>query len=214
MISKGMGYVQGRDQRAGVKLGAHLRYIQYRAQPQRDPEIPMSEDTPTTDERALFSATQDDVTWREAKADVLAHGSQAVAYHKIVLSPSDREREGLGDDAAEWRSWTREVMADLAAEKGGDLTWYAGYHTNTDHPHVHVVVGGGQVDPETGEHRPVRIDLEDYGRLTTFGQEHVDLELIDLTHDVLEQSMAWEMDRDPAEPDRGHGIDIGDRADD
>src|SRR5260370_38984935 len=96
----------------------------------------------------MFSKDDDQVNRREAVDDVLEQTSNSVSYHKIVLSPGDEEP---GQDC---REWTRAVMADLEAEQGKDLHWYAVRHSNTGHEHIHLVVGGAGEDTATGHDEP------------------------------------------------------------
>ncbi len=173
MISRGTGYIKGADGRAGTKLGAHINYISHRAGEDKE-----------TGGREIFGKDADQVDRHEAKEDIEAHGDAHVAYHKMVLSPSDEEREGIGDDLDAWKTWTREVMSDLEDMKGQELTWYATFHDNTDNPHVHVVMAGSGTDLESGEDRTVKMFREDYRALDEFGQDHGHFEHNDMVNEI------------------------------
>lgn len=60
-------------------------------------------------------------------------------FYRLVLSPGTDAEPG-GD----LKSWIRDVMAELEAQQGSQLTWaayeHAGDDAHSDHAHVHVVV--------------------------------------------------------------------------
>ncbi len=128
---------------------------------------------------------------RDAVNDVMDHTSRSVSYHKIVLSPSDDE------PIQDWREWTRDVMADLEAEQGKELHWYAVHHTNTEHEHVHVVIAGAGEDFEIGQEEAVKLYPQDYQLLRESGHEHSDHDFYHQLDDLLK-----ELDR---QDDVGHG---------
>ena len=168
MISRGTGYVSGRHPRAHQRLVAHVKYLRYRTGIDRG-------------ERTYFSATRDDVKRQDVTHDIAAHGDAFVAYHKMVLSPDAEERASIGDD---WQLWTREVMHDLEARKGLQMTWYAMYHNNTDNPHVHVILAGEGID-DAGDAATVRLFREDYMALDRFGYERAEVEFTRLAREVV-----------------------------
>ena len=102
--------------------------------------------------------------------EVMDHTSTSVNYHKIVLSPDEKE------PVADWREWTREVMDDLQEKQGRELHWYAVNHDNTDNPHVHVVLAGAGENLETGKTEPVKMYTQDYQLLRESGHEHSEYE--------------------------------------
>jgi len=155
MIARGR-FVRGNAAHSAAHLNAHLRYVEHRSR----------EVNETREDRYLFSKDNDHVERQEAQDDVMNHTNASVHYHKIVLSPADDE------PIEDWREWTREVMSDLEDAQGKELHWYAVYHQNTDHPHVHVVLAGEGEDRETGEQEPVRLYKEDYQLLRESGREH------------------------------------------
>src|SRR2546425_1223984 len=151
MIAKGR-YIKGgaaNSASAAGHLNSHLKYLEHRSR----------EDQESREDRSIFSKGDDAVEHRDAVNDVMEHSSYSVSYHKIVLSPSDDE------PVQDWREWTREVMADLEAEQGIDLHWYAVHHSNTEHEHVHVVIAGAGENWETGHEEAVKLYPEDYQML-------------------------------------------------
>ena len=156
MIIKGR-FVRGSREKSAKHLAAHMRYIEHRS---RDEQLEHRED------RYLFSKESDQVDREEAVSDVMDHTSTSVNYHKIVLSPGPDEP--IGD----YRKWVRDVMHDLEEEQGKDLHWYASYHANTDHPHVHVILAGSGENLETGEAEPVKLYKDDYQHFRESAIEH------------------------------------------
>lgn len=173
MIAKGRYVKGGTANRASAAshLGAHLKYLEHRS---RD-ELESRED------RSIFSKQEDHVDRRDAVDDVMEHTSHRVSYHKIVLSPGEDE------PVQDWREWTREVMADLEAEQGKDLHWYAVHHSNTDHEHVHVVVAGAGEDIETGREEAVKLYPQDYQQLRESGHEHSDHDFYYRLEDLIKE---------------------------
>lgn len=92
------------------------------------------------------------------------HTSSQVGYHKIVLSPSKEEV------ITDWHEWTRSIMRDLEEYKGQTLHWYAVKHSNTDDPHVHVVLAGSGEHNSTGRPKAVKLYSQDYAFLRERGQ--------------------------------------------
>src|SRR5260370_36777345 len=115
---------------AASHLNAHLKYLEHRSRDEQE----------SREDRSIFSKYDDQVNRREAVDDVLEHTSHSVSYHKIVLSPGDDE------PVQDWREWTREVMADLQAEQGKDLHWYAVRPSNTETAHIHPLAAGAVED--------------------------------------------------------------------
>lgn len=104
---------------AGLK--GNLRYYQTRPDP-----------TGARQQRPGFDAERDDLERAEAYK-MVEDSTQTYAY-RIVLSPGD----DLEPD--EMRAWTREVLADLEAQRGQHLIWVAYVHDHPEHPHVHAIV--------------------------------------------------------------------------
>ena len=159
MITRGTGYVKGSHPKMQAQLREHIRYLEHR---ERGEEA-----------RTVFGKDDDQVSRGEAMKDIAAHGDRYVAYHKIVLSPSAEEREGIID----WQQWTRDVMKDFAERKDMDLTWYAVKHDNTDDPHVHIVLAGSGTRAD-GETATVKMYPKDFQALRDIGRDCSEVEQI------------------------------------
>ena len=159
MIAKGSGYVRGNRDVSRARLVSHLKYIEHRS---RESSLE------SRDDRRIFSKDQDVVKRRDAVNDVMDHTSTSVNFHKVVLSPGEDE------PVTDWRAWTRQVMQDLEEAQDKELHWYAVYHSNTEHPHVHVVVAGAGYNQEKDREEPVKLYTKDYELLRESGREHSD----------------------------------------
>ncbi len=89
--------------------------------------------------RALFDAAGDVADQATARAALTTAIGPKVVFHRVILSPGPRS--GLAR-VADLQAWTRLVLLDLRWELGQRLVWVAAAHTNTDDPHVHVLIGG------------------------------------------------------------------------
>lgn len=63
-------------------------------------------------------------------------------HFRFIVSPEDAA------DLGDLRTFTREVMRDVAQDLGTGLDWVAVDHWNTDNPHVHVLVRGRADDDQ------------------------------------------------------------------
>ncbi|WP_167105455.1 relaxase/mobilization nuclease domain-containing protein [Sphingomonas oligoaromativorans] len=80
----------------------------------------------------LFDARSD-----AADGDSFADRSGDDRHHfRFIVSPEDAA------DLADLKTFTRELMADVARDLGTGLEWVAVDHWNTDNPHVHILVRG------------------------------------------------------------------------
>ncbi|MDR6849936.1 MULTISPECIES: DUF3363 domain-containing protein [Alphaproteobacteria] len=78
-----------------------------------------------------------DVRSDHADGDSFAGRCEDDRHHfRFIVSPED------AGDLADLRTFTRELMADVARDLGTELDWVAVDHWNTDNPHVHVLVRG------------------------------------------------------------------------
>jgi len=154
------------------KARAHINYIQYREGEDRG-----------KGPRQFFNEEKEPILGRDIKEKLLEQERNGVTMHKIILSP--------GVQSAELKDYTREMMDQLEREKGQKLDWYGIEHRNTDHPHVHVVVMGK--DLEGGR---VRLDLNDMKELRQWGNRYLERE------HQLERYLDREIDRLLKEPER------------
>lgn len=82
----------------------------------------------------------DGVDLKEAMSE-LEHYTGNVWTHIISLKREDAERLGY-DNARAWRNLLRAHRSDIAAAMNippGDFRWYAAYHDEGAHPHVHMM---------------------------------------------------------------------------
>ena len=129
---------------------AHVKYIQHR--PGEDRE---------KGGREMFNETDEKLDPKALRKAIRELGNSKVVVHKITLAPEISP----GDKKA----FTREVMDQLAREKGLDLKWVAVEHNNTDHHHIHVVVLG-----EDKQGKEVRIDKRDYPKMKEWGDRYLE----------------------------------------
>ncbi len=171
MIIKGQ-FVRGNREKTAKHLAAHFRYIEHRS---RDEQHEDRED------RRLFSKESDQVDREEAVSDVMDHTSTSVNYHKIVLSP------GPDEPVEDYHQWVRDVMHDLEEHQGRNLHWHASLHSNTDHPHVHLILAGSGENLETGEAEPVKLYKDDYQHLRESAIDHSERDWYLQISDALEE---------------------------
>lgn len=105
------------------KALAHVKYIQHRPGPDREPGG-----------REMFNDREDGLDAREMRKAIKELGDSQVVVHKLMLAPEINPQDK--------KAFTREVMANLSQEMGRDLQWFAVEHNNTEHHHIHVVVLG------------------------------------------------------------------------
>jgi type IV secretory pathway VirD2 relaxase len=87
-------------------------------------------------EARMFDATSDAVDER-----AFAERCRDDRHHfRFIISPEDAAE--LGD----LRTFTRELMTDVAQDLGTKLDWIAVDHWNTDNPHIHVLIRGRAED--------------------------------------------------------------------
>jgi hypothetical protein len=91
------------------------------------------------DTRVLFGSRGDVADQAAARAILTAAIGPKVVFHRVILSPGPRSRLARTIDL---HAWTRAILMDLGHELHQRLAWVAAVHTNTDTPHVHVLIGG------------------------------------------------------------------------
>ncbi|MBY0552838.1 MAG: hypothetical protein K2W95_36480 [Candidatus Obscuribacterales bacterium] len=129
---------------------AHVKYIQHRPGPDR-----------AEGGRELFNDTDDNLDGKSVRRAIRAQEENKVVAHKLTLAP-----EITPEDK---KAFTREIMQQLSSDKGLDLDWVATAHTNTDHPHIHVVVLGKDKNGAD-----VRFGKDDYNKIKEFGDRYLE----------------------------------------
>ncbi len=148
IAGRGRG-AQGKVVAIGKAL-AHVKYIQYRPGPDREPGG-----------RELFNESEERVNAKEMRKLIKEMGGSRVVVHKLTLAPEINPEDK--------KAFTREVMEQLGRDKGMDLQWFATEHNNTDHHHIHVVVLGRDKDGTE-----VRIDLRDIDKVKEYGDRFLE----------------------------------------
>ncbi|MGH6634405.1 MAG: DUF3363 domain-containing protein, partial [Sphingopyxis sp.] len=88
----------------------------------------------TRDDRA---ASMFDGDGDAADRDAFAARCEGDRHHfRFIVSPEDAA------DLDDLRSFTRDLMKDMATDLGTSLDWVAVDHWNTDNPHIHILVRG------------------------------------------------------------------------
>lgn len=85
---------------------------------------------------SMFDAHSD-----QASGDAFAGRCTDDRHHfRFIVSPED------ASELADLKTFTRELLGDMARDLGTPLDWVAVDHWNTDNPHVHVLVRGVAAD--------------------------------------------------------------------
>lgn len=85
---------------------------------------------------AMFDARSE-----TADREAFAERCEGDRHHfRFIVSPED------AGEMQDLRTFTRELMGDMARDLGAELDWVAVDHWNTDNPHVHVLVRGRASD--------------------------------------------------------------------
>ena len=96
----------------------------------------------------LFS-DDDRIDLNEALAGLSAHDGNVYTF---ILSLRREDAARLGyDNAAAWQSLVKEHRNEIAEAlkiPSDELHWYAAFHNESHHPHIHMMVYGD--DPKTG----------------------------------------------------------------
>lgn len=136
----------------------------------------------------LFDGGSDDVD-----GDAFAERCEDDRHHfRFIVSPED------ASDLEDIRTFTRELMDDMAHDLGSKLDWVAVDHWNTDNPHVHILVRGKAAD---GQDLVIDRDYIRVG-LRARAEERVTIELGPRSEREIEQSIGREV-----EAERWTGLD-------
>ena len=129
---------------------AHVKYIQHRPGEDRQDSG-----------REMFDDERDNLDSKAFRKAIRDSRDSKVVVHKITLAPEINPEDK--------KAFTREVMSQLARDKGLDLKWVGVAHANTDHEHIHVVLLGKDKNG-----RDVRIDKKDYDRIKQYGDRYLE----------------------------------------
>ncbi|MDB5577742.1 MAG: hypothetical protein JWR80_2918 [Bradyrhizobium sp.] len=173
--------------------------MRYRAAPLARHIGYLQRDGVTRDGRdaAMFDSGSD-----EADIDGFAQRCDDDRHHfRFIVSPED------GGDMADLRSFTRELMDDVARDLDTRLDWIAIDHWNTDNPHIHILVRGVADDG-----RDLVID-RDYIRtgMRARAEERVTLELGQRSELDMANSLSREVEAERWTSLDRSLVEIGDR---
>lgn len=100
----------------------------------------------------LFSAGEEKLSLSKVAREVAAH--EGIVWTNI-LSLTRKDAERLGYDRAEaWQNLLRantHRMAEAMKIPAGDLIWYAAFHNEAHHPHIHMVAYSKGKEPYLSE---------------------------------------------------------------
>lgn len=100
----------------------------------------------------LFHAGETPLALSKVAREVAAH--EGIVWTNI-LSITRKDAERLGYDRAEaWRTLLKantHIMADAMKIPAGDLIWYAAFHNEAHHPHIHMVAYSKGKEPYLSE---------------------------------------------------------------
>ncbi|MDX2105897.1 MAG: hypothetical protein SFY67_05790 [Candidatus Melainabacteria bacterium] len=127
-----------------------MKYIQHRPGEDKEP-----------DGRKFFDETEENLDGRDLRKAIRELEDSKVVLHKLTLAPEI--------DPQDKKAYTREIMQQLAEEKGQDLRWVAVEHNNTAHHHVHVVILG-----KDNNGKDVRIGKDDYSKMREWSDRYLE----------------------------------------
>ena len=100
----------------------------------------------------LFSAGEEKIFLSKVAREVAAH--EGIVWTNI-LSITRKDAERLGYETGEaWRTLLKantHLMADAMKIPAGDLIWYAAFHNEAHHPHIHMVAYSKGKEPYLSE---------------------------------------------------------------
>lgn len=129
--------------REGVVIDKRENYVGY---------IAMRPGAEKRGAHGLFSAGEEKIFLSKVAREVAAH--EGIVWTNI-LSITRKDAERLGYDRAEaWQNLLRantHLMAEAMKIPAGDLIWYAAFHNEAHHPHIHMVAYSKGKEPYLSE---------------------------------------------------------------
>lgn len=129
--------------REGVVIDKRENYVGY---------IAMRPGAEKRGAHGLFHAEETPLALSKVAREVAAH--EGIVWTNI-LSITRKDAERLGYDSAEaWRTLLKantHLMADAMKIPAGDLIWYAAFHNEAHHPHIHMVAYSKGKEPYLSE---------------------------------------------------------------
>ncbi|HLM59635.1 MAG TPA: hypothetical protein VK308_02415, partial [Pyrinomonadaceae bacterium] len=108
------------------------------------------------DEKIIFTSSTSGITHYKARTHLLEKKTGKEQYIKLLFSPEKGVFNKFGNTTEErllaMEKVVQEGLGNLWKELGvKDVRWAAGTHTNTNHPHTHIIINTSVVDAVTGE---------------------------------------------------------------
>lgn len=129
--------------REGVVIDKRENYVGY---------IAMRPGAEKRGAHGLFSAGEEKIFLSKVAREVAAH--EGIVWTNI-LSITRKDAERLGYETGEaWRTLLNanaHLMADAMKIPAGDLIWYAAFHNEAHHPHIHMVAYSKGKEPYLSE---------------------------------------------------------------
>ena len=125
------------------KAGGYATYIATREGVEKLPQEKTYADYIATRPRSqgLFSDEGVEINLRQLSRELNSYQGN---LWMVILSLSREDAERLGfDTAARWRDFLRSERSEIAEQfhiPQGNLRWYAAFHNEKHHPHVHLMV--------------------------------------------------------------------------
>ena len=125
------------------KAGGYATYIATREGVEKLPQEKTYADYIATRPRSqgLFSDEGAEINLRQLSRELNSYQGN---LWTVILSLSREDAERLGfDTAARWRDFLRSERSEIAEQlhiPQGNLRWYAAFHNEKHHPHVHLMV--------------------------------------------------------------------------
>ena len=125
------------------KAGGYATYIATREGVEKLPQEKTYADYIATRPRSqgLFTDAGKDINLRQLSRELNSYQGN---LWTVIISLSREDAECLGfDTAARWRDFLRSERSEIAEQfriPQGDFRWYAAFHNEKHHPHVHLMV--------------------------------------------------------------------------
>lgn len=125
------------------KAGGYATYIATREGVEKLPQEKTYADYIATRPRSqgLFTDAGKEINLRQLSRELNSYQGN---LWTVILSLSREDAERLGfDTAARWRDFLRSERSEIAEQfhiPQGDFRWYAAFHNEKHHPHVHLMV--------------------------------------------------------------------------
>ena len=111
--------------------------------------------------RQFFTKDRNRLDREDIEQEIESRFGKHVAFHSVILSPSDND--------VDIKQLVRETMSEWEKEVGYRIEYYAVEHQNTDHHHAHIIIPGASIDKDAD----IRFDRYDLESLREIGIEYI-----------------------------------------